>query len=292
MKQLQNITPQSAIDSTATSGLMPGGKAKSEVFELMDLISFENIAGTFLVFFICWLMVKLVKFLLNFFAERSTLLRIRIKSLIPGINLILWATAVYIVIVGIINPPNEALLAAGASVGIALGFAAQDILKNIFAGFVILLDTPFKMGDKIQVGDYYGEVKTIGLRSTKIISPDDSLITIPNADLMNNSVSNANSGEPNCQVVAEFWLPESIQFSRVREIATEAAQVSPYIYLNKPIAVLFFHELKHDKPMVKMRLKAYVLDIRSEFQFKSDMTERVIKRLKQEKIISPNGYDK
>jgi small-conductance mechanosensitive channel len=197
---------------------------------------------------------------------------------------------IYIIIAGIFQPPAATLLAVIASLGIAVGFAAQDIFKNIFGGIMILFDRPFQVGDKIEAGNYYGEVVKIGLRSTRIVTPDDSLVSIPNGDIMTQSVSNSNAGEPNCQVVAEIFLPITVDTEKVRQIATEAAQVSKYIYLNKPISVLFFNEVKERRSYYKMRLKAYVMDIRYEFNFKSDMTELVMKELLQQKIISPSDF--
>src|SRR5690606_1214145 len=150
------------------------------------------------------------------------------------------------------------------------------------------LDQPFKVGDKIEIGSHYGGVISIGLRSTRVVTPDDSLVSIPNGDLMNQSVSNSNAGEANCQVVAEIYLPITIDTERVRRLATEAAQVSRYIYLNKPITVLFFNDVKERRSYFKMRVKAYVMDIRYEFIFKSDMTELIIKELIKQNIISPD----
>jgi small-conductance mechanosensitive channel len=152
---------------------------------------------------------------------------------------------------------------------------------------MIIFDRPFQVGDKIEIEDYYGEVIKIGLRSTRIVTPDDSMVTIPNGDLMSKPVSNSNSGEPNCQVVAELYLPIEIDTEKVRQIALEAAQVSRYVYLNKPIVVLFLNEVREDRSYLKMRLKAYVMDIRSEFAFKSDMTEIVMRELIKKKIIDP-----
>jgi MscS family membrane protein len=193
----------------------------------------------------------------------------------------------YLVINGIFKPPAQTLIAILASLGIALGFASQDIFKNIFGGIMIIFDRPFQVGDKIEIGNYYGEVIKIGLRSTRIVTPDDSMVSIPNGDLMSKSVSNSNSGEPNCQVVAELYLPIDIDTELARQIALEAAQVSRYVYLNKPIVVLFFNEVKEDRSFLKMRLKAYVMDIRHEFSFKSDMTEVVMRELIKKKIINP-----
>lgn len=108
---------------------------------------------------------------------------------------------------------------------------------------------------------------------------------------MNESLSNSNSGEPNCQVVAEFYLPSDINTDLAREVAIEAAQVSKFVYLNKPVSVLFSHELHERKTYLKMKLKAYVFDIRDEFVFKSDMTEIVIRELISQKLIKADELD-
>jgi small-conductance mechanosensitive channel len=153
-----------------------------------------------------------------------------------------------------------------------------------------MFDRPFQIGDKIEAGKYYGEVIKIGIRSTQIVTPDDSTVTIPNSEFMMQYVSNSNSGENNCQVVAELYLPIDIDTERVRKIATEAAQVSKYVYLNKPIVVLFFNEINNERSYIKMRLKAYVSDLSKEFFFKSEMTEIVLKSLLEQKIITQDFY--
>ncbi|MGK0412957.1 MAG: MscS family membrane protein [Polaribacter sp.] len=234
-----------------------------------------------------YLLIRFIVSMLERFAEKFTNHRITIKGIIPIVKIFGWILILIIIIVGIFQPPLATLIAVSASLGIAVGFASQDIIKNIFGGVVILLDRPFSVGDKIEVGSHYGEVVEIGLRSIRIVTADDSLVSIPNGELMNQSVSNSNTGEANCQVVAEIYLPITVDTKRVRQIANESAQVSKYIYLNKPIFVLFFNEVKQGRSYLKMRLKAYVVDIRYEFTFKSDMTEIVIKQLLEEKIIDP-----
>ncbi len=257
---------------------------------ILEVVSVGKVIWA-IIFFIAGLyLIRLITKILEIFSERSTNYRITIKGIAPIVRIFGWMIIIYIVIAGIFRPPVATVIAVTASVGIAVGFAAQDILKNIFGGIMILFDRPFQVGDKIQLGEYYGEVIKIGLRSTKVVTPDDSTVTIPNGELMNKSVSNTNYGEPNCQVVAEIYLPIDIDTQRVRQIAIEAAQVSRYVYLNKPITVLFFNEIKDRRAYLKMRLKAYVMDIRYEFQFKSDMTELVMKELLSLNLITTDDY--
>lgn len=246
---------------------------------IKDLISFQKIIGSLLFLLVGFFFLKLITKILQYLAEKSARYRISYKGTIPIVRLLGWALIAYIIIAVIIKPPFETIIAVSASLGIAIGLAAQDLVKNVIGGIMILFDRPFQVGDKIQVGDNYGEVLTIGLRSTRIVTADDSAVSIPNSDIMNQSVSNSNSGEPHCQVVAEIYLPIDIDTVAVRETALEVAKVSKYVYLNKPISVLFFNEVKERRSYLKMRLKAYVMDIRYEFAFKSEMTELIIREL-------------
>ena len=252
---------------------------------IKDLFKFEKIIASLIVLLVGFYLLKIITKILQYFAERRASYRISYKGTIPIVRLLGWSFIVYIIIVVIIQPPFGTLIAVSASLGIAVGLAAQDLIKNIFGGIMILFDRPFQVGDKIQVGDNYGEVLIIGLRSTRIVTGDDSVVSIPNSDIMTQAVSNSNSGEPNCQVVAEIFLPIDIDTVAVRDIALEAARVSKYVYLNKPISVLFFNEVKENRSYLKMRLKAYVMDIRFEFAFKSEMTELIIRELLSEGVL-------
>jgi small-conductance mechanosensitive channel len=109
------------------------------------------------------------------------------------------------------------------------------------------------------------------------VTPDDSLVSIPNNKIGNQSVSNANSGEFNCQVVAEFYLPIDIDINKTKLIAYRAPVVARYVSLKKPILVIIKNEVYMGRSLLKMRLKAYVFDIRFEFSFMSEMTEIVIR---------------
>jgi MscS family membrane protein len=252
---------------------------------ITEFISIGKIFWSIVVFLVSYFVIRIVSRIISFFSEKSAKYRITLKGILPVFQIFGWIVAITFIIRQIINPPFETILAVAASLGFAVGFASQDILKNIFGGVVIIFDRTFQVGDKIEVGGHYGEVMSIGLRSTKIVTADDSMVTIPNSEIVNNTVSNSNSGEANCQVVAEIYLPLSVDMTMVRTIATEAAQSSKYIFLNKPIVVLFQNEIKEKRSFLKMRLKAYVMDIRYEFAFKSDMTEKVITALLERKII-------
>ena len=78
-------------------------------------------------------------------------------------------------------------------IGLGLGFAIQDIIKNFVSGALILIQEPFKIGDVIKVGEHLGKVENIEARSTNIKTFDGQRVIIPNADLFSSSVINFSS---------------------------------------------------------------------------------------------------
>jgi len=256
-----------------------------QIGQLSDLFSISKFVYSAILLIGTYLVNRILVFLLGTLAERKSSYRLLIKRIVPFLNVVIWTISLFIVIAGIIAPPIETVLTVGASIGIAVGFASQDILKNIFGGFIIILDRPFQVGDKIKVNDYYGEVSEIGLRSTRIITPDDSIVSIPNADIVSNSVSNANSGALDCQVVIEVYLPVNSSIDIVKEVAHKAAVSSRYVFLKKPIVVMTENKVFEQNYVLVCKVKAYVLDIRYEFLLKSDINELMLQELKNRSLL-------
>ena len=230
--------------------------------------------------------VRGFEWLLEALAAQSAERRLFYKKLIPIVRLLVWAFAVYLIIAAVFQVPANSLLAAAAAVGVAVGFAAQEVLKNIFGGIVIILDQPFQVGDKIAVGGTYGEVVSIGLRSTRIVTPDDNLVSVPNSQVVADQVSNANAGELNLQVVTDLYLPGWIDVALAKRIAYEAAANSKYVFLDKPIVVIAKDEFK-ETFLVHLKVKAYVLDTRYEFLLMSDVTEAAKSEFIRQGLLTP-----
>jgi small-conductance mechanosensitive channel len=230
--------------------------------------------------------IRGVVWVLDKLAERNAKRRLLFKRLVPIARISLWFLAILFVGIVVLRIQAQGLIAAGAALGVAVGFAAQDILKNIFGGLIVLFDQPFQVGDKISVAGTYGEVVSIGLRSTRIVTPDDNLVSVPNAQVVDGQVANANAGELNCQVVTDLYLPGWVNESRAKRIAFEAAASSKYVFLNKPIVVLVKDEFR-ETFLTHLKVKAYVLDPRYEFLFMSDVTERARAGFREAGFLGP-----
>jgi len=261
---------------------------EQELVQLRELVSFSKVFNALLLLILTYFLNKYVTLILDNMSEKATNYRLFIKRLSPISRIVIWSVALYIIIAGILAPPFETIITIAASIGIAVGFASQDILRNIFGGIMIILDRPFQVGDKIQVGDHYGEVLSIGLRSSRVVTPDDSIVSLPNGELMNRAVSNTNSSALDCQVVAEIFLPATVDVSTVKEIAYKSVYSSSFTYLNKPVVVIVLNEIYNNRYVMKLRVKAYVVDIRYEFMFKSDMTEMILQECNRQGLI-PDG---
>jgi small-conductance mechanosensitive channel len=280
-----NAAPDSTKADSSKSGVKESIRKSKPMKSIAEIISISKLVWALIVLVITFYGVKLIVSILDNLAERYPNNRLFIKRLVPALRIVLWSISIYFVIEGVFNPPAETVFAMLASISIAIGFASQDILKNVFGGFMIILDRPFQVGDKVDIGGHYGEVTQIGLRSCRLVTPDDSVVSVPNGELMNKSVSNTNSGALDCQVVAEVYLPQNTDPQWVREIAYKVAATSKYVYLNKPIAVIIKNEIAGSRKVMKIRVKAYVIDIRFEFPFMSEMTEIFLKECSKKNIL-------
>jgi small-conductance mechanosensitive channel len=251
-----------------------GEQARQTVEEAGETIKGLGVKAFFstLVLLATAYVIRFSVWLLNTLAAQNADQSLRYKRFIPVVRILTWAFAAYFVISVIIGLTGDQLIAASAAAGVAIGFAAQDILKNIFGGLVIIFDQPFQVGDKVSVGDTYGEVVSIGIRSTRIVTPDDNLVSVPNSQITDGQVSNANAGVPDCQVVTDLFLPIWADEAVAKRVAYEAAAASQLTYLGKPIAVLI-KEVFEERLMLRVRVKAYVLEHQYEFAFQSEITQ-------------------
>lgn len=99
--------------------------------------------------------------------------------------------------------------------GLAVGLAAQDTLANLFGAVAILLDKPFRIGDRITLDAVDGMVETIGLRSTKIRNLDGHLVTIPNKTMGNATLTNI-TNRPNIKTVMNIGITYDTPTEKVK----------------------------------------------------------------------------
>lgn len=109
----------------------------------------------------------------------------------------------------------RAALAGLGIVGLAVGFAAQDTIANIIAGFLIFIDKPFLVGDWVRVADLYGRVFNITLRTTRIRTRSNTYVVIPNKKIIDEIlVNHSKHGSTRVSVPIGIAYKESIPAAR------------------------------------------------------------------------------
>ena len=123
---------------------------------------------------------------------------------------------------------------------LAVGLALQDTLANMFGGFTIMLDRPFRVGDRIQLqSGETGDVQSIGMRSTTVLMTDGNLMIIPNAVLVKTLVINHSFPDNSSVVRIEIGVAYGSDVGKVKSLMLEAAGEDPRIMANPAPAVFF-----------------------------------------------------
>lgn len=203
------------------------------------------------------------------------------------ITFIWYFGGAYWMIVGILKPPREMLLALGGSAAVAVGFALKDVAASIIAGLILLFDRPFQVGDRVNFGDTYGEIVSIGLRSVRLSTLDDNLVTIPNSRFITEVVASGNAGALDMMVVCDFHVALDADLEKAEALIHEAVVTSRFVYLKKPVTFAINEVIVAERLAIQIRAKAYVLDVHYEKAFQSDVVVRVSKLFVEHGIARP-----
>ena len=189
---------------------------------------------------------------------------------VPLLRIIIILGAAVFIVPLVITPTRENVLALLGATGLAIGFALKDYLSCLFAGIVMLIERPYRVGDWVQIGDTDGEVVRLGLRTVDVQTADDNCVTIPHVVLWNSPLSNATSGQHELLCVTDFFVHPDHDNATVRQTLFDVAVTSPYLKLDRPIVVV----MRNEPVGSHYKVKAYPMDAREQFAFIADLTER------------------
>lgn len=167
------------------------------IFALMPFT--ENYTGAIFRVYVLSVMMALLWNLSNYFVKSLS----RKKQLDESISLLLNNISnIMLILIGIYLAFRQfgvnllPILGGLGVLGLAVGFAAQDILANFISGITLLIDRPFSIGDWIRSDSYEGRVKGLTLRTTRIRTRSNEHVSIPNKDLAGSTVINLSRGGP------------------------------------------------------------------------------------------------
>jgi small conductance mechanosensitive channel len=225
----------------------------------------------FLILLFAFALSFLIQKLFPWVAEKTPgIFRFYILPLVPILRLMILAITILLVAPLIIKPTFQNLVAIFGAAAVALGFALKDYVSSLVAGVVALYEQPYRPGDWVKIDEAYGEVKSLGLRCLKMVTPDDTLVTIPHGKIWSTNVYNSNAGRREHLCVADFYLHPEHDASQVRQKLVDVVLTSAYLQIRRPVTVV----LSETPWGTHYRLKAYPIDGRDQFQFISDLTVR------------------
>jgi small-conductance mechanosensitive channel len=252
----------------------------------LPIIDTGTIISSILVILIAYLLIRVITSILVFTSERAGQYRITVKMVLPLVKFSIYGYTFYYISVNILKWESSQLILFGGLLGAAIGFGLKDLFADVIGGIVITFEKPYQVGDKIKIGDYYGEVSDIGLRATKLVTPDDNLVSAPNYLIFTQAVASANAGFPEMMVVIDLFIDSASDTILAMKILKESAITSKYVYVSKkrPFTVL----MKDFPFYIRLRAKAYVNDLRYEFEFESEVTRRAWNEYSRHGIKAPD----
>ena len=254
---------------------------------LSQVVNWAGILQAVVVIFIAWLLLRFVDRLVDRLGSTMAERRLLLQRLNAFFHFFVYFTAIAFILQYSLDFSPQVLTIIGGTVAVAIGFATRDLMASIVAGIMIIFDRPFQIGDRVKFGGEYGDILSIGLRSVKLRTLDDSTVTIPNNLFLSEVASSSNSGELDMQTVVDFYIGIDQDLSRARELVREAAATSRFIYLPKPIVVQAVQFPLESCVALRVRLKAYVLDTLYEKEFETDVTLRVHDAFAEAEILPP-----
>ena len=182
-----------------------------------------------------YLALRIIDVFVNYWKQRASATEDKVfdHQLLPIIR---NSLKVFVVIVAVLLTSQNlglnitSLIASLSIGGLALGLAAQDTLANLFGAVAVFADKPFRVGDRIKLDAIEGNVESIGMRSTRVRTPDGHLVTIPNKTVGNATIINI-ARRPTIRTVMNIGITYDTSADKVKR----ALQLLEEIYKSDPM---------------------------------------------------------
>ena len=178
---------------------------------------------------------------------------------------------------------TASLLTSLGIAGLTIGFAARDALSNLISGILIYWDRPFVIGDLVDIGDDYGRVDRITLRSTRVVTPDGRMLAVPNTEIINKPVASY-TNFPHLRIDIPVTVSVDEDLSRVRATLLDLVRENPD-YMDDPHPRVVVTQLNDYN--VQLELRAWVFQERRHIELRVALREAVFESLRDAGVDMP-----
>ena len=237
-----------------------------------------------LIFLLFYLTAKIRKWVVYKLLAKSKIdlgVRIAVGTILRYIVLVIG----FIIVLQTIGLDLSAITVLAGALGVGIGFGLQNVTNNFVSGIIILFERPIKVGDRIEVGDVSGDVISISMRSTTIVTNDNISIIVPNSDFISFKVINWSYTDRNIR----FNIPVGVSYNEdpevIRKILLEVADENKGI-LPQPKPDVLFQEYADSALVFDLRVwtREY---INRPNVLKSQIYYAVFKKFKEHNIEIP-----
>jgi len=184
----------------------------------------------------------------------------REEALAPLITLSVRMVRVLVVVVAIAILLSHfgidiiVLFAALGVGGLALSLAAKDTIADAIAGFIVLIDQPYRIGDRIEIQglDTWGNVVNIGLRTTSILTLDNRMVIVPNSTIAKNEIVNYTFPDPQYRVQTRVGIGYGADIEAARRIIVDTIRQVEGVLPDEPVDALYI-EMGDSARIVRVR---------------------------------------
>ncbi len=168
-----------------------------------------------------------------------------------------------------------------SALGVGIGFGLQGAVNNLVSGLILLFERPIRVGDFIELGGIWSEVRRIGLRSTTVQTFDSSDVIIPNADLISNQVTNWTLSNRRRRIDIPVGVAYGSDISLVMETLMACAGGNPMLAETPGPQVLF---LRFGESSLDFELRVFVSEVRNSMNVISELHQEIDRRFREAKI--------
>ena len=169
-------------------------------------------------------------------------------------------------------------------IGVGIAFGLKNITSNFVSGIILLFERPVGVGDYIQVGDTRGEVKSINVRSTTVVTLDNITLIVPNSRFVEDTVTNWSVGDPKIRIQVPVGVAHGSDTELVTQILLKVAEDHPEV-ISEPEPSVLFREFGDSS--LDFELRAWILDPLARRKIISELNYAIDKAFRESKITIP-----
>ena len=240
-----------------------------------------NLIFAAIVLIIGAVIVKIIIKIIGKCMKKSTVDNAAVSFLLSFIRIILY-TIVMVSALTIIGVPMSSIITLIGAAGLAVSLALQSCLSNLAGGFIILFSKPFKSGDMIELDNSIGTVKSINILYTKIVTPDNKTVLIPNGKVADAKIINYTE-LPTRRLDLAFDISYTNDFEKAKSIINGIVAANPIILKAPESVVRLGH---HKESSLEIIVQVWVENAKY-FEAFYDMSEAVKNEFDKNNIEIP-----